>query len=300
MIRRFLATLLLFLTISLPVYAQFTFPVAHFSGGALTGQEPLGSVVGLESTVFDVSATIADSFDSAVDSQRWFNIEKTPADSSSQGTYDFFLGVDVNSSTDDPSFNGSAGSAAAFWSFDGGDWFNLENALPTFLKNLHKTTSGEDFWYVATFNRSDTSWQNRGLFGSNKSSDTSNGVFANFDNTEAVNLTQLDNADNGTEVVSDVYSTADGDQIFIVTHDHGTNTTRFWTDSTSLETRSHTFGTTTVDPDGFALAAFSSGGLSLTSETQIRSMAMGNAFIGDTEALLIMTHLGLRESKTYP
>jgi len=60
MIRKFLAILLLSLTISLPVYAQFTFPVSHFASSGVTGQESLDTIE--PSCVQDVDATIADSY----------------------------------------------------------------------------------------------------------------------------------------------------------------------------------------------------------------------------------------------
>jgi len=63
--------------------------------------------------------------------------------------YDFFRGVDVSASTDDPTFNGSAGglSSAEYWSFDGGDYFQYDTSNETFMENLHK--NGANFTIMA-------------------------------------------------------------------------------------------------------------------------------------------------------
>lgn len=58
----------------------------------------------------------------------------------SGGGYDFFRGADGGSSTDDPTFNGSAGglSSAEFWSSDGGDFFTYDTTIEAWMDNLHQ------------------------------------------------------------------------------------------------------------------------------------------------------------------
>ena len=58
----------------------------------------------------------------------------------SGNSVNFNRGTDNSSSTDDPTFNGSSGglSSSEFWSFDGGDFFELENANPSWIDTFHK------------------------------------------------------------------------------------------------------------------------------------------------------------------
>lgn len=54
--------------------------------------------------------------------------------------YDFFRGATISVATDDPTFNGTAGglTSAEYWSFDGADFFELDQANPTAFENMHK------------------------------------------------------------------------------------------------------------------------------------------------------------------
>lgn len=54
--------------------------------------------------------------------------------------YDFFRGANNTATTDDPSFNGTAGrlSSGEYWSFDGGDYFTYDGANEAWMNNLHK------------------------------------------------------------------------------------------------------------------------------------------------------------------
>ena len=56
---------------------------------------------------------------------------------------DFFRGADGSASTDDPTFNGTAGglSDTEYWSFDGGDFFRYDSAQETWMDNLHKNNA---------------------------------------------------------------------------------------------------------------------------------------------------------------
>lgn len=54
--------------------------------------------------------------------------------------YDFFRGATSGATTDDPTFNGSAGAhtSSEYWSFDGGDFFQYDTTNETWMDNLHK------------------------------------------------------------------------------------------------------------------------------------------------------------------
>lgn len=59
--------------------------------------------------------------------------------------YDFFRGADGSAASDDPTFNGTAGrlSSSEYWSFDGGDFFRLDQSNPAFVDTMHKNNA---FW----------------------------------------------------------------------------------------------------------------------------------------------------------
>jgi hypothetical protein len=69
--------------------------------------------------------------------QKWLDV--------SGNSYDFFLGDDATSESDDPTFNGSAGglSTSEYFSFDGadganGDHFTYDSVSESWIDNLHK------------------------------------------------------------------------------------------------------------------------------------------------------------------
>lgn len=87
--------------------------------------------------------------------------------------YDFFRGATSAATTDDPTFNGSAGtlSAAEYWSFDGGDKFRYDTTNETWMQNLHKNNAL--FSLVCWFYLPDLTAM-QGLFGTCSNSSLSN------------------------------------------------------------------------------------------------------------------------------
>lgn len=77
--------------------------------------------------------------------------------------YDFFLGATNSVTTDDPTFNGTAGrrSSSEYFSFDGGDIFQYDSANETWMNNLHKDNA--KFTLVGMFYLPDTT-TTQGLF----------------------------------------------------------------------------------------------------------------------------------------
>lgn len=78
----------------------------------------------------------------------------------------FNFGATTGISTDDPAFNGTAGKLDAneFFSFDGGDYFKLGSANPSWVDNLHKDNalSSGVFWINPAVNN-----VSQALFGTN-------------------------------------------------------------------------------------------------------------------------------------
>jgi hypothetical protein len=110
----------------------------------------------------------------------------------SGGAYHFNRGTGSGSDSADPTFNGTAGrqSSAEYWSFDGGDFFRLAQANPTWVNNLHKNNALWAFagWmYVASLPASAA-----GLFGTNEGDNFQVGAaaFVRTDGTLRVGVTK--------------------------------------------------------------------------------------------------------------
>jgi hypothetical protein len=75
--------------------------------------------------------------------QTWANTTSAPADGSSKTDYDFYLGTSSSGSSNDPTFNGTAGnnSSSEYFSFDGADCFTLAGSNTTFINSLHKNNA---------------------------------------------------------------------------------------------------------------------------------------------------------------
>lgn len=252
----------------------------------------------LASTVFDLDATQTASYPGT--GTTWANLVTAPADGSDQTAYDFLTG-DGATSTTYPTFNGTAGSAAAYWSFDGGDRFDLKSgANTTFLKNLHKTTGGPDFWIAFTFNASDNTYGNAAIFATSTGfAAGGEGILARLTSAENVGLTQSGTSNAG-QLASAAASLAGGDYIILLSHSHASNVSKIWINSSTGTEDAHTFSTSTTDPANPAkIGAETDLGLLIDAEKRLYSLAMGNEYLDDTKAGLIITTLEARHGRDY-
>lgn len=100
----------------------------------------------IPSVCMDITTADAGSYSGA--GQTWSNLITSPADGQAQTAYDFYLGADGSVGTNDPTFNGTPGTGAAYFSVDGGDFFTIKNGNTPLLRDAHKTTGGST-WSVA-------------------------------------------------------------------------------------------------------------------------------------------------------
>jgi len=255
----------------------------------------LDSVVA--SVCCDLDATQTDSYPGS--GQTWANLIASPADGAAQTDYDFYLGFTATTDGDEPTFNGTAGDTTAYWSFDGGDRFGLKSGVNTaFLNNLHKTTGGSDFWVAYAWNHVDTTWQNRFFF-STYGYSTTNGLIVGEYAQETVGLTQYTSG-AANKTTSFISGAPQGDHIAVASHSHSTNETTIWLDTASGRVMSHTFTTNTTDPTGaLTISGGTNGGVPLSSEDKLYSMAFGNEYLDDTKAAAIIAHLETRHGRDY-
>lgn len=253
----------------------------------------------LASTVLDLDATIAASYSGS--GQVWANLIVSPADGAAQTDYDMYLGAGSGSSTDDPTFTGSADDPAAYFAMDGGDHFSLKSGVNTnFLKNLHKTTGGTDWWMAATVKS--VNFTNANILFATQSGTTGIGLRAQFNINEGLTHVQRGGTANAT-ATSTIATGTNNETIAIVSHSHAANTTRFWISRAgatgTAEEIAHTYNTTTSDPSAvFALSLFASG-FQLENGVRVYGFAMGNEYLDNTKAAAIITHLETRHGRDY-
>lgn len=114
---------------------------------------------------FVLDAGSASSYDGS--SQKWLDL--------SGNGQDFFRGADGSATTDDPTFNGSAGglSSSEYFSLDGGDFFRYDAANTAAMNAMHKNNA---LWSAAFFVYLSAGGSDRGIFGTNDNSSGSTGV----------------------------------------------------------------------------------------------------------------------------
>lgn len=118
---------------------------------ATTTTTPVSTLQGaIASNLMDL--TCADTASYIGTGQTWHNLTTAPADGAAQTAYDFFLGTNGSSEASDPTFNGTPGAQAAFFSVAGAQWFTLANGNTAFINNMHKTTGGNPWSFAMLVN----------------------------------------------------------------------------------------------------------------------------------------------------
>jgi len=262
---------------------------------------PLGDIIA--STIFDLDATIEASYSGT--GQTWANIEPTPADSSAQTDYDFFLGVDGSSATDDPTFNGAAGDAAAFWNHDGNDHFALKSGTNTdFLNGLHKTsgTGSGPWWFCIAFRTAPGAFSADGLFGTTSSALVDGIEIFIFDGATAdvrVNVIR------GSTFTSNDFGAGlanSTDFLICVSSDPtSTDDIRAWVNTTTktVDTDANTNTSSTNAQHAAELAAVRDTGFQLAADSRTYHFSMGNAYLDDADIVNLKAHLETRHNRTY-
>lgn len=252
----------------------------------------------IPSCVFDLDATIAASYGGS--GQVWANLVAAPADGSAKGAYDFHLGATSGASTDDPTFTGSAGNAAAYFLLDGGDCFGLKSASNTaFLNAIHKTTGGSAFWLAMALYMADQTATSVAL--STKTASNTLGFNLQLSTTEQVRFQQT-----GDATATTTTSATDHAAISVGTHaliiaSYSGGTLRSWVNSGTKVQRAMSFNSTSAAASGYLTIGGqgATGGSRLSNGTRIYAVAMGNAYIDDAQAAQIISTYNTRHSRTY-
>jgi len=249
---------------------------------------PMGDFVA--SCVFDLDATFATSYPGTGTS--FLNVEPTPADGELQAEYDFGTGVGA------PTFTGTAGSPAAYFSFNN-DSFAGDNALSTFLDAIHKTTGGADYTMVMTvyYKSANT------VFATNRQAGTTNKGVMMYTLAADDKLKMLQRGDSGNSTTIETNGTLNADEwnFLAVSHKHSTNESTVWLNSSLGLTATDTFNTTTstASANEFYIGAYGGGTLPLANDSRVRSFDMFNGNLTDAQMAIVATQLGTRHNDTY-
>ena len=295
--KRFLFTLLLIASVLIPAINANAMSSRWLA--VLMGEKVSGVFLDdvIDSVVCDLDATISASYSGS--GQTWANLIASPADGANQIDYDAHLGADDSSSTDDPTFTGSAGDDAAFFNVDGGDWFTFKTiANATTLIKAHRSdTSGT--WIAIAFRTSGIPVGFTDFWGNSLGSDR--GVGGQYDSTgNNIRLRTFGDTAGVQAITNGTALSGDTDYLIILSWD-GTSTSNNgveWVNSaTATTTESSTFNTSTTDETGiFNIGSSNNGSRPLPSGSRIYHFSCGNEFLDDTKAAAIRTHLQERHA----
>lgn len=262
----------------------------HGSQGVPPADTSLGSVV--PSTVFHLDASLLASYTGS--GNTWANAAISPADGLPQSAYNFYLGNSASPNTAEPTYNGTAGSTSAYWSFDGADYFSISSFLATpFLQSLHKTTGGTDHWIAFDFTTPDSSWSSSYGFGTGANANEP-GISVQFAFNETVIYRQTAGGGSDVSAASASMATA-GRYVLVIGRQNSTNTTSFWINGAARSDVSQTFQTTTTDPNEWPTVCARRLSTPIWSEFRLQGYAMGNEYPSDATAEDIKDFLdGLR------
>lgn len=263
-------------------------------GGGLQDEIP--------STCFHLDATDADSYPGS--GQTWANLIASPADGSGQTDFDVWRGGSSSASTDDPTFNGTAGDSAAYWSFDGGDFFRCTLSAanqPTLWKNMGKSNSDGVFWFAAAIRTSGASAINRLLSNRQVTTDFGFTSLISTINTAGLRVSNSNGSTgNNNTLVSTGYS-QNTNYLVVISFDPATKDVRYAVNSRTFTTTNWSGFLTNTSNATYPMEFDSGGNGSSPSANGARTYAYagGNAYIGNTELDAIVDFFNAKHGRTY-
>jgi len=203
----------------------------HFFGKPSSAQVGAGRATKMSEIVsgclFDIDATIGASYDGS--GQVLNDLE---------GNTNWQLGSTSGVATDDPTFNGSANSPAAYFSTDGFDTLQVPT-LPTRLAEMHR---GNEDWTFIISGRTPTS----GVYSLLRTGGNPGISIPWAATSTRVQCFQL--GDTGTTFTNFNGTIAvDTGFVIAVAHNATANQTTVWANSSTGSTQAHTFNASAVD-----------------------------------------------------
>lgn len=251
---------------------------------------PLSQI--LSSAEFDYDTSIAASYPGSGNTIS--NLIAAPASGATQAAYALTKG-----GTGNFTFVGTPDVPGSYINITGDASCRFQIASnTTFLTNLHKTTGGQDFWLAIAF-RFQQNDANQYFMGTMNAS-TSIGHELNSASTENCTLRQGDGA-TGTNVGMGNGTLVDNtDYLFIASHSHTANQSRFWLNTRTKTESAHTFATTTSAPSlNWAICSGANSGSPMPADSRLYGAYGGNAYIDNAEAIKIFDAINARHGRTY-
>jgi hypothetical protein len=263
-------------------------------GAAAAGRNtnPMSQISGVQA-LFDLDATLTSSYGGS--GQTWANLIASPDDGSGQTAYDFFLGATNSATTDDPTFTGLANDVGAYFSFDGGDLFQIAAGNTTKLANLHKTTGGGPFTIVVA-GRSEGTVGTNGICGNIAGG---GGAGAGF----RISSTQLTavHSDGTTVRTSDATISLSANTIYLaaVAVDYTSTTFKTAFNARTFTSGTQNKGTVTATATTFQLASIGNGATKMRNTHRMYGIYAFNKLLSDADLSAVVDVLNSRHARTY-
>lgn len=256
--------------------------------------KPLGKI--LSSCEFDMDATIAASYSGS--GEDFDNYEASPASGASQSDYDLFLGAtSTPAEGDEPTFNGSAGDSAAYFSFDGGDFFKAQGANTQFLEDIHDTVESQDFTMVMPLyyvSGNEILMTNR--LGGGANIGVMMYILAATDSLYFTQRGAIGNAtDNSTATLN-----VNAVNFVALGYDHDAEEVTFWINTSIGQTKSLSLNLTAAAASGvLSIGAYSSGISAMVNGSRVYGASMFNKKLTNAEMLKVIRQYELRHDRNY-
>lgn len=252
------------------------------------GEEPSSPYLDgvIASTVFELDATDTNSYSGT--GTAWNNLIASPADGESQAAYNTTL---TNSAW---TFTGTAGDQAAYWAHSTNGRFKI-SANTDFTNGLHKTTGGTSWWAAFVVEQPSVGQVRLAITAPN----TGNGMFLQTTTgTGNTNFHVAANSFNSLPIISQTPTSQFS--VLVYTFNPSTGDVGLWVNTTTGTFDTDTLTAVTADAStelGIGAYADTVGGSS--SGSKIVSFAMGNEYIDDTKAGLIIGYLETKHGRDY-
>lgn len=223
----------------------------------------------------------------------------SPSDGTAQAANSASRGATTSSSTDDPTFSGTAGTASACFTLDGGDSFTQQNATLTsasILNNAHRSDVTGAYIAWAGIVPLDNSVAH-GLCG-NASSGTQQGFELSISTSGVLQFIQR----GATSLTVSMLGVPRGVPVLIIVSWNGaaaTNNIRCWINTTTKAQFSGTFGTATAATNRNMTICGSNALKPMANGTVFRSFLYGNSFIDNAQVRQIFALLQTRHGISY-
>lgn len=247
----------------------------------------------LASAVFDLDATVAASYSGS--GQGWSNLVAAPADGLAQTAYDFYLGNTAAATGADPAFTGSAGSASAYWAFDGGDLFQAQN-VPAWLTNVQRTDIANPATFIVAFRSASVTFHN--IFGHLQSATAANGYSLRVSSGQLHYLGRGNSSSISYNIGGTV--SAGTDYLLIFSLDAQNRVGKFWLNNRTGTAFTPPASTSTASAtSNFQVGSSGYGSSPFPSGSRLYACGAANAILDDAAAGLVFDHYNARHARTY-